>query len=82
MTTLSLDISNGFYKFVSVIENIFRSVYKAIETANTKRAQNFIMQNTIRQLHKLTDAELRDIGISRGDIYDIARNDMLKKSRS
>lgn len=82
MTTLSLDVSSGFYKFVSVIENTVKSVFKAIETANTKRAQHFIIRNTIRELQTLTDNELRDIGISRGDIYSIAHQDMLMKSRS
>ena len=31
------------------------------------------MNATMHELHKLTDAELRDIGISRGDIDTIAR---------
>jgi len=31
------------------------------------------MNATMQELHKLTDAELRDIGISRGDIDTIAR---------
>jgi uncharacterized protein YjiS (DUF1127 family) len=31
------------------------------------------MNSTMQELHKLTDAELRDIGISRGDIDTIAR---------
>ena len=26
------------------------------------------------ELHKLSDAELKDIGINRGDIHDIAMN--------
>lgn len=31
------------------------------------------MNSTMHELHKLTDAELRDIGIKRGDIDTIAR---------
>jgi len=31
------------------------------------------MNSTMQELHKLTDAELRDIGIKRGDIDTIAR---------
>ena len=31
------------------------------------------MNATMHELHKLTDAELRDIGIKRGDIDTIAR---------
>ena len=31
------------------------------------------MNSTVNELHKLTDAELRDIGVKRGDIDTIAR---------
>jgi uncharacterized protein YjiS (DUF1127 family) len=45
-----------------------------------KLINNYQMAKAIRQteneLRKLTDAELNDIGISRGDIYSIARQDM------
>ena len=32
-------------------------------------------RSTINELNKLTDRELNDIGIARGDIYAIARGD-------
>ena len=39
------------------------------------------VKETENELRKLTDAELNDIGIARGDIYSIARQDMdMKKS--
>jgi uncharacterized protein YjiS (DUF1127 family) len=39
------------------------------------------VKETENELRKLTDAELNDIGISRGDIYSIARQDIdMKKS--
>jgi uncharacterized protein YjiS (DUF1127 family) len=39
------------------------------------------VRQTENELRKLTDAELNDIGISRGDIYSIARQDIdMKKS--
>ena len=39
------------------------------------------VKQTENELRKLTDAELNDIGISRGDIYSIARQDIdTKKS--
>ena len=39
------------------------------------------IKETENELRKLTDAELNDIGIARGDIYSIARQDMdMKKS--
>jgi len=44
-----------------------------------KLINNYQMAKAIREteneLRKLTDAELNDIGISRGDIYSIARQD-------
>ena len=33
------------------------------------------IRQTIKELHALTDAELNDIGIGRGDIRSIARGD-------
>ena len=43
----------------------FRSVKRKMEHASRVRS-------TIKELWQLSDAELRDIGISRGDIYAIA----------
>ena len=31
------------------------------------------MNQTIKELHRLTDSELRDIGINRGDIDNVAQ---------
>lgn len=52
-------------------------VYKLINwfdelAYNIKRSRN--VATTINELSRLSDAELRDIGISRGEIYDIAYN--------
>jgi len=45
-----------------------------------KLINNYQMAKAIRQteheLRKLTDRELNDIGIARGDIYSIARQDV------
>ena len=45
-----------------------------------KLINNYQMAKAIREteneLRKLTDAELNDIGIARGDIYSIARQDI------
>lgn len=45
-----------------------------------KVINNYQMSKAIRQteneLRRLTDAELNDIGIARGDIYSIARQDI------
>jgi len=50
-----------------------------------KLINNYQLAKDIRQteneLRRLTDAELNDIGINRGDIYSIARQDTdMKKS--
>jgi uncharacterized protein YjiS (DUF1127 family) len=50
-----------------------------------KLINNYQLAKAIRQteneLRRLTDAELNDIGIARGDIYSIARLDIdMKKS--
>lgn len=45
---------------------------KAWEKASIQKAKYYSARHTIRQLNSLTDRELNDIGISRGEIYDIA----------
>ena len=42
---------------------------------NAKRAYNARVRQTIKELHQLTDHELNDIGIARGDIYGVAVGD-------
>ena len=37
--------------------------------------QYFIQRRAVRELNRLTDYELRDIGISRGDILSVVRGD-------
>ena len=37
--------------------------------------QYFIQRQAVRELNQLTDYELRDIGISRGDILSVVRGD-------
>lgn len=39
-----------------------------------QRAHKAIVRSTIKELHQLTDKELWDIGISRGEIYSIAHS--------
>jgi uncharacterized protein YjiS (DUF1127 family) len=45
---------------------------KAWEEAARKKAQYYEAQYTIKELSRLTDKELEDIGITRGEIRDIA----------
>lgn len=34
-------------------------------------------RNTVRELEKLSDRDLADIGISAGDIHEVARQDVM-----
>lgn len=43
------------------------------KSVNEKRIQHKAIRETEKALSKLTNAELDDIGITRGDIYTIAR---------
>jgi len=51
------------------LKNFFK---KALTKYNNARKFN----QTVKELRALTDKELNDIGISRGDIYSIARMDL------
>jgi uncharacterized protein YjiS (DUF1127 family) len=37
--------------------------------------QHFIQRKAVKELNQLSDYELRDIGISRGDILSVVRGD-------
>ena len=43
-----------------------------LKELNEKRIQRKEIKNTIRQLSALSDRELWDMGITRGDIYTVA----------
>ena len=56
------------------LSNFFKKVINEYQQAKAIR-------QTENELRKLSDKELNDIGISRGDIYSIARQDAdMKKS--
>jgi uncharacterized protein YjiS (DUF1127 family) len=44
-----------------------------------KKARAF--SETVNELSRLSDSELRDIGINRGEIYDIARSTYYREER-
>ena len=46
-----------------------------LKELNAKRIERAAIERTIKQLSALSDRELWDIGISRGDIYGVARGD-------
>lgn len=50
------------------------TIIEAYRTFKQERAAKKIAKQTIKELSKLTDKELADIGLSRGDIWYIAHN--------
>ena len=68
MTHLTLTISN-------YLQNPINEFLKTVSDALTKIAQHRKQQQAIRELNSLSDYQLRDMGISRGDIYSVVRGD-------
>ena len=53
----------------------FRGVVDFFRNINRSLEHRAKVNATIKELSKLTDRELNDIGIARGDIYSIAHED-------
>lgn len=69
LALLPLVIVLGFIAFVILMSILFEAVAEWI-----KRYRHYLrVQRTRRELHSLSDLDLRDIGITRGDISRIAR---------
>lgn len=54
------------------LNSFFKKLAKHFIDYQTKRARWMIQQHTIRELHTLSDRQLKDIGINRGMIRSIA----------
>lgn len=67
MTQTILVAHSFLTKMVELVFGYFRSL-------NQQRLRNKQIRNTIDELSKLKDKDLRDIGLTRGDIYYIAYN--------
>ena len=50
------------------------TIIEALRSLNQYRANRKIIRATEKELSKLTDHELADIGLSRGEIYYVARS--------
>jgi len=61
--------------FTAGTTGLINSVREFFVNLNEKRIQRRNAQYTIRQLSALTDRELWDMGITRGDIYSVAHGD-------
>ena len=53
----------------------FTGVAAWLKELNAKRIRRAEVKRTFNQLAALNDRELNDIGLSRGDIYNVARGD-------
>lgn len=52
--------------------NFFKKIANAFERYQTKRAAWMLRNQTFRELSKLSDHELDDIGLNRGSIRGVA----------
>lgn len=68
MTQLVIEVSNFLTKPIEGFLDLLKTWHAAY-----RRHKQY--KEILNELSKLTDAELQDIGIARGDIRSIARND-------
>jgi uncharacterized protein YjiS (DUF1127 family) len=64
-------IINPVVQLTSLVSKLFHNILK-------NRAHRKMVRTTTRELSGLTDRELYDLGISRGQIYSIARGDIAR----
>ena len=74
MTQHILTLNNYLLSPINGFFNLIKDFRKAMDD----RAR---INATVKELRKLSDRELNDIGINRGDIYSIARMDADMKDR-
>ena len=74
MTQHILTLNNYLMNPINGFINLLKDFRQAIEDRNR-------INDTIKELSKLSDQELNDIGINRGDIYSIARMDVDMRGR-
>jgi len=64
---------------ILAINNYLRSpiegLLQFLKNWNRGHQQRKAIKRTINELHQLSNAELTDIGLSRGDIYSVAHGD-------
>jgi len=70
MTHYILTISNYLQSPISEATNFIIKVYTTLRNASNKHR---IYSSTLKELNRLSDKELTDIGLHKGDIENIAR---------
>lgn len=79
MTHHILIISNILQSAIAeALTNVSSKLSSVFKEIGRQRARKHMINSTIKELQALTDKELIDIGITRGEIRDIAhrRNDL------
>lgn len=69
MTQHILTVSNYLTNPINEAIELFKGLRKSWDHAQH-------VNQTVKELNSLTDKELSDIGLSRGDIYSVARGDV------
>lgn len=64
------------YLAITLVAQLFRSTLDFVVSIRTSFNKAQIARETIRELNRLNNAELADIGLSRGDIYTIAHEQL------
>lgn len=74
MTQHILTVSNYLQNPINEVIQLFKGLRNSWEYARN-------VNQTVKELSALTDKELNDIGMSRGDIYSVARGDVTHKRK-
>lgn len=56
------------------LQNAIKALLDLFKDANSTRKELSEARKTIKELNKLTDKDLADIGLCRGDIWNVAHN--------
>ena len=56
------------------LQNAVKALFDLIKDLRTSRKEISEAKQTIRELNKLSDTDLNDIGLCRGDIWNVAHH--------
>jgi uncharacterized protein YjiS (DUF1127 family) len=73
MSTLALETSRFFYLAINKALDLLPSLKVLVDNISAKIEENRIVNRTIKELSSLSNRELADLGIHRGQITSIAR---------
>ena len=70
--TVSNYLTNPIEVALSSIGSFFVGAFNLVKSLGVSYIRARTIRQTVNELHRLKDHELRDIGIGRGDIYAVA----------